>query len=110
MMVARIGAALWPLIKWLVPWLGPRSGLSLAIMGTAGVLFIWAYTEHREAVSEAVAARDAHWQEQIRKANERHDRAIEEAREAADSTPPIPDSPDWAERLCQQSPTCRDRS
>lgn len=107
--LASIGRLLAPLAG-VVPWLGPRSGLILALLAAIGIAGAWAYTEHREALSEAVASRDAHWQKKIRKANERHERDIEEASDAAESTPPIPDTPDWAERLCKQSPTCRDRS
>jgi len=107
--LASIGRVFSPLAA-LVPWLGPRSGMILAVVAALAVAGAWAYTEHREALSEAVSSRDAYWEAQIEKANERHERDIEDARQAAESTPPIPDTPDALERLCEQSPTCRDRA
>jgi len=108
--IAKLGAALWPFLKWVIPWAGPKFNVFLAVLVAAGGLFLWDHVSDRRAINAAVAERDAYWQAKIEEANARHDRAIEDAREAADSTPPIPDTPDWAERLCQQSPTCRDRS
>jgi len=106
-MISTIGAAVWPLIKWVVPWLGPRSGLSFAIMGAFAVASIWVYAEHREAVSEAEARVDARWEQSLDRLRKQHDREIARAMEAGDSLPPVPDKPDALERMCVQDRNCR---
>jgi hypothetical protein len=104
--LARIGQALSPLAA-LVPWLGPRSGLVLAVVAALGVAGLWAYTEHRQALSEAVASRDAYWKEKIEKANDEAEREAEEARREGENVPPTPERPDDLARLCQADNLCR---
>jgi len=108
-LLAKLGAAAWPLVKWIVPWAGPRLNVMLAVVVAVGGLFLWDYVADQRAIDAAVRERDAWWERRIERARKRHDADIEAARAAADSTPAIPDTADWAERLCEQSPTCRDR-
>lgn len=108
--LASIGRVFSPLAA-VIPWLGPRSGLVLAIAAGLGVSALWAYTEHRQAVAEArenaVAVRDAYWKDKIEQANERAEREAEAAARAGDDVPPAPERPDDLARLCEQDNLCR---
>ena len=85
--------------------------LIAALAGAGAIVSIWThgYSTGADGKVAAVTARDIHWQEQIRKANERHEREIADAIEAADSTPTIPDTANALDELCKASPTCRNR-
>lgn len=89
----------------------PTTYLISAIAGASAIIAIWThgYTTGADGKAAAVAARDIHWQQQIRKANERHEREIADAIEASESTPAIPDTADALDELCKASPTCRNR-
>ncbi len=112
-LLAGAGRLLWPLLGTLVPIGNPQATKALLIL-LLGVVAIGApagavWLSMRGEIKAAVAARDLHWQSQIQKANETHERNLQAAAWAADTVPATP--ADRAERLrvCQQSPTCRER-
>lgn len=83
--------------------------LIAALAGAGAIISIWThgYSTGADDKAAAVAARDAHWQEQIREANNELDAVRNQAREAANNTPPTPAARADRVRLCEQSPTCR---
>lgn len=109
--LATIGAAVWPLLKWLVPWAGPRFNVILAVVVAVGGFFLWDHvSDQREinaAVRKAEARVNAEWRQSLDAERKQHDREVARAREAADSIPPTPERPDDLERLCRSDPACR---
>jgi hypothetical protein len=108
-----LGRLAWPLLGSLVPGLSPALMLMLAgalaalviIGGPAGIVWL----SMRGAVTEARQARDLHWQTEITNANRLHDQKLDAARHAADTVLGTPDDRAGRLRVCQSSPTCRDR-
>ena len=115
--VSIIGSLAWPAIKNLIPWAGPRTTLAaiglllgvIAIGVPTGTVWIHMRALRTAAVNAAVIARDTHWQTEITKANQTHAEKLEAARRAAERVAGTPDDRAQRLRLCQQSPTCRDR-
>ena len=115
--LAAVGRLLWPAIGALVPGISPRLIIALLILllavvaigAPAGTVWLHMRNARIAAVDAAKTARDTHWQTELTKANLTHAQKLEAARRAAELVAGTPD--DRAERLrvCQQSPTCRDR-
>jgi len=110
---AALGRLLCPMIGAVVPAVSPRLTMALitlllavlAIGAPAGAVWL----SMRGVVIAERQARDLHWQTEITKANQAHGQKLEAARAAADAVSGTP--ADRAERLrvCQASPSCRDR-
>lgn len=85
--------------------------LIAAIAGASAIIAIWThgYSNGVNGKDAAVANRDLQWQQQIREQNDELQRLRARAREAADRVTPTPADRAERLRLCQQSPTCRDR-
>jgi acyl-coenzyme A synthetase/AMP-(fatty) acid ligase len=97
----------------LIPWAGPRSVFTLAIMALAAVTLgaVWfAGSQHGSSKTAAAIARcDAKWRIAIAKSETQYAKLIAEAQGAAQDVEPAPADRAALDRLCQQSPSCRDR-
>jgi hypothetical protein len=107
------GRLLWPAIGGLAPWGNPQVTIAL-LAGLLAVIVIGApagavYLTMRGTVKAEGIACDLQWKTEIVDANQIHTAKLDAARKAADAVTGTP--ADSAERLriCQQSPTCRDR-
>lgn len=98
------------LVGWVVPWASPKLGYALAALFLTGLVWGHGYMKGSEGKAEAIAQRDTHWQQEIRRANQAHEQAIEDARHAAESEQPLSNDRSERMRSCAESPTCRDRS
>ncbi len=67
----------------------------------------------RAAYEQGFAAgqysRDKEWQAKLDEANNQHQRDLQDAITERDTTPAIVDGSTWADELCRQSSTCRDK-
>ncbi len=97
----------------LVPWAGPRATLTLlyvlgygmAIVAPAGA--VWLHM--RGEVRLAAATCDAAWKLKLANAEREYAQLIATAQAEAAETPPVPADRAGVDRLCEQSPACRDR-
>ena len=111
--LAGFGRLLWPAKAGLAPAASPKLTIALLSMLLAFIAIgapagaVWLHM--RGVRDQAVVARDLHWESELTKANESHAKKLVAARQVADTVLATPD--DRAERLrvCQQSPTCRER-
>jgi hypothetical protein len=116
--LAGLGRLLAPAIGGLAPAASPKLIIALltlllalvAIGAPAGAVWLHLRGERTTAVEAAKVERDAHWQSEITKANKAHEQNLEAARRAADRVGGTPADRAERLRLCQQSPTCRDRA
>jgi hypothetical protein len=108
-----LGRLAWPLLGSLLPGLSPTLMIGLAaalaalvaIGGPAGA--VWLHM--RGEVTAERQARDLHWRNELTKANETHAKLLTAARQAAETVPATPDDRALRMRVCEQSPTCRER-
>jgi hypothetical protein len=108
-----LGRLAWPVLGSLLPGLSPKLMMGVAavlaalvvIGGPAGA--VWLHMRG-EVVAER-QARDLHWRNELTKANETHAQKLAAARQAAEAVPATPDDRALRLRVCEQSPTCRDR-
>ena len=85
--------------------------LIAAVAGASAIIAIWThgYSTGADGKKAAVAARDIHWQEQIREANKAHEKAAQLAEAEGAKVIDTPDDLSERLRLCKQSATCRNR-
>ena len=85
--------------------------LIAALAGAGVVVSIWThgYSTGANGKAAAIDARDAHWQEQIKEANEAHEQAAQLAEAEGAKVVDTPDDLSERVRLCESSPTCRNR-
>jgi hypothetical protein len=84
-----------------------------AIAGASAIVAIWTHGystgdgDRKAAIVAAETARDNHWQKEIKKANEAHEKVAEFAQAEGAKVADTPADLSERIRLCEQSPTCR---
>lgn len=67
----------------------------------------WAEAGRDAAIHRAVTARDTHWGQTIKRANDEHDREMQKALEASQRVVAVPTIPAERVRLCAGDNNCR---
>jgi hypothetical protein len=100
----------------LIGFLGSRLGVEiLAGIGlfVAGFVYCWSNTPTVDVpaiIRNAESGRDAIWESKLRDKERQHESELAEAISARDQAIPMPADDAELDKLCSQSPTCRDKS
>jgi hypothetical protein len=111
--LSTAGRLLWPAIGGIVPAGNPvititlLAGLLAAIV--IGTLAAAVYLHMRGQMKAERIACNLDWKTEITDANQIHSGKLAEARKAAEAVTGTPADRAERVRICQQSPTCRDR-
>ncbi len=100
---------------FLIPMLGSRIGqiaLAFAVGVVAGVFYAFSMIPQVDVAAierNAIVGRDGYWQAKLNEARSTHAKNLQDAIDARNSTPPAPVTDADVGKLCEQSPTCRDK-